>query len=154
MDTTQVGLPQVAPGVVGLYGVPQFAPQGFFGSILGGPVGGFLGSNIGNLLGNPTLGRQIGQTAGTIGGGFLPFTADPTAAAYAQQAQAAQFVPQGFFGNLLGQVGQPLGGVIGGQFGNQGLGSQIGGAIGQLGRLLPFQASPVMPLMPLPPMYQ
>src|SRR5262245_49321113 len=87
MDTTQVGLPQVAPGVVGLYGVPQFAPQGFFGSILGGPVGGFLGSNIGNLLGNPTLGRQIGQTAGTIGGGFLPFTADPTAAAYAQQAQ-------------------------------------------------------------------
>jgi hypothetical protein len=68
------------------------------------------------------------------------------AIAYAQQAaaqQQQQLAPQGFFGNLLGQVGQPLGGIIGGAFGNAGLGNTIGGIAGQLGRLLPFTADPL-----------
>ena len=54
-----------------------------------------------------------------------------------------QLAPQGWFGNLLGQIGQPLGGAIGGIFGHSGIGSQIGGAAGQLGRLLPFQQDPM-----------
>jgi subtilisin len=57
--------------------------------------------------------------------------------------QQGQLAPQGFFGNLLGQVGQPLGGAIGGLLGNQQLGGQIGGAVGQLGRFLPFNLDPM-----------
>jgi hypothetical protein len=135
-----------------MYG-QQFAPQGFFGGLLGAPLGGLAGRGIGGLFGNPGLGSQIGQIAGGIGGSILPFSADPVAAAYAQQqalqqaqqqALQQQFAPQGFFGNLLGQVGQPLGGAIGGLFGNAGLGSQIGGIAGQLGRnVLPFSVDPI-----------
>ena len=33
-----------------------------------------------------------------------------------------QFAPQGFFGDLISQVGAPLGGAIGSVFGNQGAG--------------------------------
>jgi septal ring factor EnvC (AmiA/AmiB activator) len=135
----------------------QLAPQGIFGSLLGAPLGGLIGRGIGGLFGNANLGRQIGQAAGGIGGGFLPFAADPVTAAYAQQAQQQQLeqqlqqqhllqqqlAPQGWFGNLIGQVGRPLGGAIGGLFGNAGLGSTIGGVAGQLGQLLPFGADPV-----------
>ncbi|KRB84946.1 hypothetical protein [Noviherbaspirillum sp. Root189] len=153
-------------------GVPgqQLMPQGLFGGLLGGPLGGFIGKGIGGLFGNPGLGSQIGQMAGGIGGSLLPFSADPMMAAYAQQQQqqqlqqlqqlqhlhqlqqlqqaqqapqSQQLAPQGFFGNLLGQIGQPLGGAIGGIFGNAGLGSTIGGAAGQLGRMLPFSADPI-----------
>jgi hypothetical protein len=130
------------PPFAGPYG-PQLVPQGFFGSLLGGPLGGLIGGGVGGLLGNPTLGRQLGQTLGTVGGGFLPFSVDPLTAAYAQQAQQAQLAPQGFFGNLLGQIGQPLGGALGPIFGNQQLGSQLGGAAGQLGRFLPFSVDPL-----------
>src|SRR5207302_1056995 len=100
------------------------------------------------LFGNQGLGSQIGGAVGQLGR-YLPFSTDPTAALYAQQLQAqqqGQFAPQGFFGNLLGQVGQPFGGAIGGLFGNQGLGSQIGGAVGHLGRYLPFTADPTAAL--------
>lgn len=71
---------------------------------------------------------------------------------YAQLAQAiglqapeqqAQIAPQGWFGNLISSVGQPLGGAIGGLFGNAGLGRTIGGVAGQLGGMLPFGADPV-----------
>lgn len=150
-------------------GVPgqQLMPQGLFGGLIGGPLGGFIGKGIGGLLGNPGLGSQIGQVAGGIGGSLLPFSVDPMTAAYAQQQQlqqlqqlqhlhqlqqlqqaqqapqSQQLAPQGFFGNLLGQIGQPLGGAIGGIFGNSSLGSTIGGAAGQLGRLLPFGADPI-----------
>src|SRR5258708_39194532 len=99
-------------------------------------------------------------------GRVLRFAADPVGNAYIQQVQLAQaqqqaqvaqqhapqqlaqqqgqLAPQGFFGNLLGSIGQPLGGAIGGLFGNPHLGGQIGGGIGQFGRLLPFAADPVM----------
>src|SRR5919201_712011 len=58
-------------------------------------------------------------------------------------APGGQLAPQGFFGNLLGQVGQPLGGAIGGLFGQSNLGGQIGGAVGSLGRFLPFSTDPI-----------
>ena len=60
-----------------------------------------------------------------------------------QQAMQQQLAPQGFFGNLIGQLGQPVGSAIGGAFGNAGLGGAIGGAAGQLGRLLPFNVDPM-----------
>ena len=134
--------------------MPQgLAPQGLFGGMLGGPVGGMIGRGIGGWLGNPALGAQIGQIAGGIGGSLLPFQSDPMAA-YAQQLHQLQqlqqlqqqqgLTPQGFFGNLLGQIGQPLGNAIGGIFGHSGLGSTIGSAASHLGRLLPFQADPMM----------
>lgn len=149
----------------GAYGdQQQFAPQGFFGSLLGAPLGGMLGRGIGGLLGNQRLGNQIGQAAGGIGGAFLPFAADPVQQAQQQmleqqiqqqqlqqaqmqqQLQQAQMqqqlAPQGFFGNLLGQVGRPLGSYLGGQLGNAGLGGTLGGMAGSLGRLLPFGADP------------
>lgn len=130
----------------------ELAPQGFFGGLLGAPLGGLLGRGIGGLLGNANLGRQIGQAAGGIGGALLPFGADPVTAAYAQQAQQqqllqqaqlAQLAPQGWFGNIIKNVARPLGGVIGGAFGNSGLGNTIGGFAGQLGGMLPFGIDPV-----------
>ncbi len=132
----------------------QLAPQGWFGNLLG-QIGQPLGGAIGGIFGHSGIGSQIGQ--------------DPVAQAYAQlaqqqqlqqqlqqlqqiqqlQAQQAQqgqpgqsLAPQGFFGNLLGHIGQPLGSAMGGLFGHSNIGSQIGGAAGQLGRLLPFQMDP------------
>jgi hypothetical protein len=131
------------------------APQGFLGGLLGAPLGGLIGRGIGGLFGNSHLGHQIGQAAGGIGGAFLPFSADPVTAAYAQQAQQqqqlqqlqqlqqAQLAPQGWFGNIIKNVAQPLGGAIGGAFGNAGLGNTIGGIASQLGGMLPFAADPV-----------
>ena len=131
---------------MGGYGGQQLAPQGLFGSLLGGPVGGLIGRGIGGLFGNAGLGNQIGQLAGGIGGSILPFSADPMQAyaqQLAQQQQMQQLSPQGWIGNLIGQVGQPLGGAIGGLFGQSGLGNQIGGIASQLGRMLPFSADPM-----------
>jgi hypothetical protein len=127
------------------YGMEQqYAPQGFFGSLLGAPLGGLIGRGVGGLFGNANLGRQIGQAAGGIGGGFLPFAVDPVQQAQLQQAQLAQQLdPQGWFGNIVSQVGRPLGGMIGGAFGNRNLGNTIGGIAGGLGRFLPFSADPV-----------
>lgn len=58
-----------------------------------------------------------------------------------QQAQG-QLAPQGWLGDALGQVGRPLGGLIGGIAGNQQLGNTIGGISSALGGLLPFSADP------------
>ncbi|MES2318226.1 MAG: hypothetical protein V4631_12120 [Pseudomonadota bacterium] len=142
------------------YGDPQFAPQGFLGGLLGAPLGGLIGRGVGSLFGNARLGNQIGQFAGGIGGSLLPFGVDPVQQAQQQmmqqqiqqqqlqelqQAQLAQQLnPQGWFGNLIGQVGRPLGGAIGGIFGNSGVGSTIGGIAGSLGKLLPFGVDPSM----------
>lgn len=126
------------------------APQGFFGSLLGAPLGGLIGRGIGGLLGNSQLGNQIGQMAGGIGGTFLPLAVDPVTAAYAQQAQQqqllqqqAQLAPQGWFGNIVKSVAQPLGQTIGNAFGHGQLGSTIGGYAAQLGGMLPFAVDPV-----------
>ena len=51
--------------------------------------------------------------------------------------------PQGWFGNLIGQIGQPLGSAVGSIFGQPHIGSQLGGYAGQLGRMLPFSADPM-----------
>jgi hypothetical protein len=142
----------------GAYGEPQFAPQGFFGGLLGAPLGGLIGRGIGGLLGNANLGNQIGKFAGGIGGSLLPFGADPVQQAQQQMLQqqiqqqqlqelqqaqmVQQLAPQGWLGNLIGQVGRPLGTTIGRHFGNAGLGGTIGGIAGGLGKLLPFDVDP------------
>ena len=149
--------------------------------MFGAPVGGLIGRGIGSIFGQPGLGSQIGQLAGGIGGGLLPFAADPMQV-YAQQlaqqqalqqqiqqqiqqqalqqqlqqlAQQQQlqqltqqqFAPQGWFGNLIGQIGQPVGTAIGGLYGQPALGGQIGSIAAQIGRLLPFQLDPVQQAM-------
>ena len=143
----------------------QYAPQGFLGGLLGAPLGGLIGRGIGGIFHNPGLGSQIGQFAGGIGGSLLPFGADPVQQAQQQmlqqqvqqqqlqqlqQAQMAQQLnPQGWFGNIISQVGRPLGGIVGGALGNAGLGSTIGGIAGSLGRFLPFSADPAVMAHPL-----
>lgn len=149
-------------------GEQQYAPQGFLGGMFGAPLGGMIGRGIGGLLGNANLGGQIGQVAGGLGGSMLPFGADPVSAAYAQQAQQqmlqqqlqqqqlqqlqqaqmgqmgqmGQLAPQGWLGNIISQVGRPLGGMVGGWLGNQGAGTAIGTMAGQLGKMLPFSVDP------------
>src|SRR5438874_12406314 len=59
-----------------------------------------------------------------------------------------QLAPQGFFGNLLGQLAGPAGQAFGGLFGQPQFGGQIGQAIGSLSHLLPFQAVPGTPPTP------
>jgi hypothetical protein len=137
-------LPFEADPMAAAYAQQQLDPQGFFGNLLG-QVGRPLGSAVGGMLGNRNLGGTIGGIAGQLGR-LLPFDADPMAEALAQQqlaAQQQQLEAQGFFGNLLGQVGRPLGSAVGGMLGNRNLGGQIGGIAGQLGRLLPFEADPM-----------
>jgi hypothetical protein len=87
---------------------------------------------------------------------MLPFSADPMQQAYGQQTQGQQayqqvptqayasqgYAPQGWIGNLIGQIGQPVGTAIGGLHGQPALGGQIGSIAAQIGRLLPFQADP------------
>ena len=116
---------------------PQgFAPQGFIGDALGA-IGAPLGGVIGGRFGNAGLGQTIGGTVGGLAQRFLPFEAAPV---FAPQG----FAPQGFIGDALGAIGAPLGGVIGGRFGNAGLGQTIGGTVGGLAqRFLPFEAAPV-----------
>ena len=139
---------------LGGYGGQSLMPQGLFGGLFGAPLGGMIGRGIGGLFGNAGLGGQIGQMAGGIGGGLLPFQSDPMLQAYLQQSMqpstqgqmpspVQQLAPQGWVGNLIGQYGQPAGSAIGGLFGQSGLGGQIGGIAGQLGRLLPFQQDPI-----------
>jgi len=77
----------------GAYGSQAFMPQGFFGTMFGAPVGGLIGRGIGSLFGQPGLGSQIGHLAGGIGGGLLPFAADPTQV-YAQQLVQHQALQQ------------------------------------------------------------
>jgi hypothetical protein len=149
MESVMNEFQQVYPNA---FAPQQLVPQGIFGSLGGGALGGLIGRGIGSIFHNSGLGGQIGQTIGGIGGAILPFNVDPVTAAYAQQIQQhqlqqqlqqGQLAPQGWIGNLIGQVGQPLGGAIGGIFGQSGLGSTIGGAAAQLGRLLPFGADPI-----------
>ena len=61
-------------------GQPGIAPQSLFGGMFGAPLGGLIGRGIGTVFGNPNLGGRIGEVAGGIGGGLLPFGADPTGA--------------------------------------------------------------------------
>ncbi|TXT45706.1 MAG: hypothetical protein FD139_1314, partial [Methylocystaceae bacterium] len=136
--------PSVAP--MGVTMDQMFAPQGFIGGALGSALGGLGGGAIGRAFGNQNLGRQIGNVAGGVLGGLLPFEAGPQAYAgtyYVAQTAAPGFAPQGIVGDALGAIGAPLGGFIGGRFGNAGLGQTIGGTVGGLAqRFLPFEAGP------------
>jgi hypothetical protein len=61
-----------------LAAAPQaYAPQGLIGGMLGGPLGGALGGALGGLFGNRSLGEQIGNGIGGIGGTLLPFSVTP-----------------------------------------------------------------------------
>ena len=116
-----------------------YAPQGFFGDLLGA-VGAPVGGAIGGLFGNARTGQQIGGTLGSLAQQYLPWSAGP-AMSYVPQGYA----PQGFFGDLLGAVGAPVGGAIGGLFGNSSAGQQIGGTLGSLAQqYLPWSAGPAM----------
>ena len=126
------------------------SPQGWFGNLIG-QIGQPLGSAVGSILGQPHIGSQLGGYAGQLGR-MLPFSADPMQQAYGQQAYGQQvptqayasqgYAPQGWIGNLIGQIGQPVGTAIGGLHGQPVLGGQIGSIAAQIGRLLPFQADP------------
>lgn len=56
--------------------------------------------------------------------------------------QGGQIAPQGWVGNAIAQYARPVGGFIGEQLGNQGLGSAIGNVAKELGRYVPFSADP------------
>ncbi len=128
----------------------QLTPQGWFGNLIG-QIGQPLGSAVGSIFGQPHIGSQLGGYAGQLGR-MLPFSADPMQQAYGQQAYGQQvptqayasqgYAPQGWIGNLIGQIGQPVGTAIGGLHGQPVLGGQIGSIAAQIGRLLPFQADP------------
>lgn len=133
----------------------QLSPQGWFGNLIG-QIGQPLGSAVGSIFGQPHIGSQLGGYAGQLGR-MLPFSVDPMQQAYGQQiygqqaygqqaptqAYASQgYAPQGWIGNLIGQIGQPVGTAIGGLHGQPALGGQIGSIAAQIGRLLPFQADP------------
>ncbi|MDQ0458054.1 hypothetical protein, partial [Rhizobium paknamense] len=143
----------VAPG----YGYQQayvpsqsaVMPQGFFGDLVGqgAPV---IGSMIGNHFA-PGIGGQIGGAIGNAVGGIgqqlIPFSVAP---AYGyQQAYApaqAAVMPQGFFGDLIGQGASAVGSMIGNMI-VPGFGGQIGGAIGNAAggiaqQLIPFSVAP------------
>jgi hypothetical protein len=149
-------------------GPPGIAPQSLFGGMFGAPLGGLIGRGIGTVFGNPNLGGRIGEVAGGIGGGLLPFGADPTGAQaqqlqqlqqmqqlqqlqqlqrqqqlqqlQQQQAQMGQIAPQGFVGDLFTQYGKGAGDVLGNVTGNSTLGNIAGGVLSGLGGLLPFGA--------------
>ncbi|MGJ0511319.1 hypothetical protein, partial [Methylocystis sp.] len=149
------GLGQTIGGTVGglaqrflpFEAAPVFAPQGIVGDALGA-IGAPLGGFIGGRFGNAGLGQTIGGTVGGLAQRFLPFDAGPQQAYagtyYVPQTAAPGFAPQGIVGDALGAIGAPLGGFIGGRFGNAGLGQTIGGTVGGLAqRFLPFEAEPV-----------
>ncbi|MCQ4191112.1 complement resistance protein TraT, partial [Methylocystis sp. NLS-7] len=122
---------------------PVFVPQGFIGDALGA-VGGRVGNWIGGRFGNAGAGQTVGNVVGGLAQRFLPFEAGPQAGTYyVPQTAAPGFAPQGIVGDALGAIGAPLGGFIGGRFGNAGLGQTIGGTVGGLAqRFLPFDAAP------------
>ena len=135
------------------------SPAGFFGNLLG-QLAGPAGQALGGLFGQPQIGSQIGQAIGGLGH-LLPFQAAPGLSPVPWIGQpmygggqpmygGGQLVPQGFFGNLLGQLAGPAGQALGGFFGQPQIGSQIGQAIGGLGHLLPFQAMPIPMQIGLP----
>jgi hypothetical protein len=115
----------------------QFAPQGLFGNIVSNVVPAIGGavSNAGQLI--SSLGQNLGQ--------ILPFSATPwqsydasaAAAPYYAAQNAAQFAPQGLFGNILGTVAPVIGNALGGNAGRWI--NTIGNGIGHL---LPFDAAP------------
>jgi hypothetical protein len=152
MYTPQPYVPQPYPGVGG----GHLAPQGFLGQPQIWPAsrGPHSGADFGGLFGQPQIGSQLGQVLGGLGH-LLPFQAIPGIPSVPWAGQpwygggqpwygGGQVTPQGFLGNLLGQLAGPAGQAFGGLFGQPQIGSQLGQMLGGLGHLLPFQ------IMPLP----
>jgi hypothetical protein len=147
-------------------GAPQLTPYGFWGDLAGAvlPTAGRL---IGGAFGNEQAGGQIGSTVGGLAQRFLPFEAGPQGYGQQQQIpqgygqqqmpqgygqqqapqgygqQQQQLAPYGFWGDLAGAVLPTAGRLIGGAFGNEQAGGQIGSTVGGLAqRFLPFEAGP------------
>jgi len=131
------------------------------GNLLG-QLAGPTGQTFGGLFGQPPIGSQIGQVLGGLShllpfqaapGLFpVPWTSQPFYGGWAGQPGygggqpgygGGQLGPQGFLGNLLGQLAGPAGQTFGGLFGQPQIGSQIGQVLGGLSHLLPFQTMPI-----------
>ena len=118
---------------------PQFAPQGWLSDLVSPTVQYPQPGTLGGL--GQFFPPQLGSDHGGFGQQFnvSPFQAGP-------QMMAPQFAPQGWFGDLVGKVAQPIGSAIGGAFGQPQLGGTLGGLAGQLGQqYIPFQAGPRFP---------
>src|SRR5262249_12170245 len=108
----------------------QLTPQGWFGNLVSSVA--------------PTIGNQVGGTAGQIISGLgslgsvLPFGVGP-------QQQMGQLAPQGWFGNLVSNRAPTVGGAVGGAPG------QIIAGLGSIGALLPFGVGPQQQMGQLTP---
>lgn len=111
------------------------APQRPFPGVAGIPIGQPT-NDIGRYLASfaHPYGQAFGQATGPSVGGlaqpYLPFAATP------------QFVPQGMFGNILGQISGPAGYALGAALGQPGLGHALGGTASHFAHLLPFGMMP------------
>ncbi len=101
-----------------------YAPQGFWGNMISG-VGGAVGNVVGGRTGN-----IIRDASGLAR--YLPFEACPM-----QAQQSVAYAPQGFWGDMISNVGGAVGNVIGGNTGN------IIRDASALGQYLPFSAGPM-----------
>jgi hypothetical protein len=141
--------PSASPGPDGAPRTEELVvvPAGWLSSIAS-TFAGTIGSGIGGLLGNSALGKQIGDAAAPLIT-MLPFSVVPANLQPASSGPGGTapedqllFVPAGVFGGLLGSFGGLLGSAVGGLFGEEDTGKAVGGLVGQLGSLLPFQVVP------------
>lgn len=123
-------------------------PAGFFGSLLGGL--GKVANRVATTVGKQVVSGVPGASTvlSTIGS-FLPFQQVPPELVPASAGpegggtqEPLMFVPAGLFGSLLSSLGGTVGGAIGGLFGSSRTGQAVGGLVGQLGKILPFQVVP------------
>jgi len=106
----------------------QFAPQGFFGDLVG-HLAPTVGGALGGLFGQGATGAQVGNVVSGLSH-LIPFSAGP------------QLAPQGFFGDLVGHLAPTVGGALGGLLGHGATGAQVGNVVSGLSHLIPFSAGP------------
>lgn len=124
-------------------------PAGFFGDVLAGVAG-----TVGDLVGGKS-GRQVGEAAAPFIRELFPFQAVPPQLApqasgpgVAQEQMQMTVVPAGFFGGLLSNMAESIGGAVGGLFGSASTGKAVGGAAAPILNMLPFHAVPQGALSP------
>ncbi len=139
--------PMMAPMAVGPVGVgPQITPYGFLGDIAGAVLP-TAGRALGGMFGHQQLGQQLGGYAGQLAQRFSPWEAGPMMApmAVGPVGVGPQITPYGILGDIAGAVLPTAGRALGGMFGHQQLGQQLGGYAGQLAqRFSPWEAGPVV----------
>ncbi|MFV0459267.1 MAG: hypothetical protein ACK5MT_10935, partial [Actinomycetales bacterium] len=142
----QVVPPQYTPQSVGPDGGSAdeepmvVVPAGFFGNLLSGATNCFGGMASGTTAGD------IAKTASpllkllpfqTVAPEFAPQSAGPGG-----QDEEMVLVPAGFFGNMLSNLAESVGGQVGSMFGDRKTGSDIGKAAAPFIGMLPFSAVP------------